>query len=117
MAACDGRACLFCSNTPEATEPIEPDGLCRLEVRAQAAFVLTDVYRVAGSTRSRPGYGSRRAEPSRPARRSTMPGPMVMFCNPVATVPIEKAGPLGRLRQAAQEVGEPVRLRSLVRPT
>jgi len=24
--------------TPEATEPIEPDGLCRLEVRAQAAF-------------------------------------------------------------------------------
>ena len=55
MAACDGRGCLICSNTPEATEPIEPDGLCRLEVRAEAAFVLTDVYRVAGSTRSWPG--------------------------------------------------------------
>jgi hypothetical protein len=45
----------FSYHTTKATEPIEPDGLCRLEVRAQAGFVLTGVYRVAGSTRSRPG--------------------------------------------------------------
>jgi len=39
----------------KATEPIELDGLRRPEVRAHVRFVLTVGYRVAGSTRSRPG--------------------------------------------------------------
>ena len=43
------------AGTNKATEPVEPDGLRRPEVRAHAGFVLTVVYRVAGSMRNRPG--------------------------------------------------------------
>ena len=43
------------AGTNKATEPVESDGLRRPEVRAHAGFVLTVVYRVAGSMRNRPG--------------------------------------------------------------
>jgi hypothetical protein len=56
------------SGTKKATEPVKTDGLRRPEVRARAGFVLSVVYRVAGSTRRR--HGSRQPACGAPKART-----------------------------------------------